>query len=94
MVSVKEAVNKAVEFANGVLDPSRAAALRLEEVEAGKANGGSVWLITLSMPRPTPALQEVAALLGSVPRDYKTFAVDRETGDVLSMKIRELAGAE
>jgi hypothetical protein len=45
-------------------------------------------------PGPTPALQEVAALLGSGPRDYKTFAVDRDSGEVLSMKIRELAGAE
>jgi hypothetical protein len=28
-----------------------------------------------------------------VPRDYKTFTIRKDTGEVLSMKIRELAGA-
>jgi hypothetical protein len=31
--------------------------------------------------------------LSGAPREYKIFTVDKATGDVLSMKIRELAGA-
>ena len=31
---------------------------------------------------------------GKNPREYKTFLVNADTGEVLSMKIRELANAE
>jgi hypothetical protein len=83
MLSVKEAAEKAAEFAVGVLDEPRRTNLRLEEVE----KRGQHWLITLSMPSDNP--------LGFLAqhRDYKTFTVDADTGEVLSMKIRELAGA-
>ena len=92
MVSVKEAVAKAIEFARSILDPLRASELRLEEVEKTKVNGEDTWSITLSMPRP--GLLPFTAVLGNVPREYKTFTVNSQTGQVLSMKIRELAGAE
>lgn len=91
MVSVKEAVEKAVEFAQTVLDPPRTADLRLEEVESSKGIGTDAWLITLSMPKPHNGMD---ALLGRGQRQYKTFSVARDTGEVLAMKIRELAGAE
>ncbi len=105
MVSVKEAVAKAIEFAQSilaqsVLDPVRISELRLEEVEMTKVNGEDAWSITLSMLRPQSPLEQVAAatqltaLLGNRPREYKTFAVNSQTGQVLSMKIRELANTE
>jgi hypothetical protein len=48
-------------------------------------DGRELWLITLS--RRT---HEVFKFIGGVPaRDYKVFAVDKATGEVLSMKIRE-----
>ncbi len=91
MVSVKEAVAKAIEFAQSILEPDRISELHLEEVEMAKANGEDVWSITLSMPGlPSP----LYPLLGNRPREYKTFAVNSQTGQVLSMKIRELANTE
>lgn len=90
MVAIKDAVAKAVQFAASVLDPARTQDIRLEEVEMGEHKGEEVWLITLSMPIPT-AISEV--LGGRRSRDFKTFTVHKETGEVLSMKIRELAGA-
>lgn len=94
MVSVKQAAESAVAFVVNVLGPERAEGIQLEEVELGKFNDRDVWNITLSMVRPS--LAKVSSYLAqtSLSRDYKTFVVDRETGDVLSMKIRELAHAE
>ncbi len=65
--------------------------VQLEEIEQGKAEGAAVWLITLSVPK------KLAVLGTSFPnitdeRHYKVFAVDKETGEVRSMKIREFAG--
>ena len=91
MVSVKEAVARAVEFAQNLLEPSRILGLRLEEVERTGLNGDGPWSITLSMPRQHSGMDILA---GKDPREYKTFLVNSETGEVLSMKIRELANAE
>jgi hypothetical protein len=85
-VTVKEAVSKAMEFATGVLSPARTVDMRLEEVEAGDYKGQDVWLITLSMGG------QGLAFLAPSASDFKTFAVHKETGEVLSMKIRPLAG--
>lgn len=85
MIGVKEAVAKAVEFAQTILEPGRASQILLEEVEAVAENGKGAWVITLSMPRPG----SLAVIGGD--REYKTFTVDRRTGEVLSMKIRAVA---
>jgi hypothetical protein len=99
-VPLKQAVANAAEFAAGVLG-NRAGDVRLEEVESLDNNGSSVWLITLSMiPKdhrdPEPADQSAASgIMASMlrrPRDYKTFTVRKETGEVTAMKIREFAG--
>jgi len=57
----------------------------LEEVEHGNEGPYDVWLITLSVPGRTG--------IGVLGRDYKRCVVRADTGEVLSMKIRELAGA-
>ena len=57
----------------------------LEEVERDKEGPNDVWLITLSVPG--------RAGLSVLGRDYKRFVVRGDTGEVVSMKIRELAGA-
>lgn len=88
MIPVKEAVQQAMSFALGVLERTRSAAVLLEEVERGTLNGDDVWLITLSLPDPSAPL----TLLGGH-RQYKTFTVHGQTGEVLSMKIRQLSGA-
>jgi len=82
MITVTDAVRRAVEFAQSVLEVTRARDLLLEEVILD--DQPPRWLITLSMPA-TEGLR--------LQRVYKTFTVDAETGTVLSMKIRELAGA-
>ena len=86
MVSIKEAVERAVAFAQEVLEPPRTTGLRLEETDLGKIGPQDVWFITLSMPTDNP--------LRFATRDYKTFAVSKQTGEVLSMKIREVARAD
>ncbi len=87
MIAVNEAAAKAVEFARAVLDNTRASQLRLEEVEVATVDGSDLWVITLSRP------QINAFEFPSQRREYKTFTVDGQSGKVLSMKIREVAGA-
>ena len=101
MVTVKEATAKAIEFAEAVLPGLLREAVALEEVDTSTKGPQSVWLITLSMPlqdksalRHLGLTNDITTVLGYGPRQYKTFAVSRKTGEVLSMKIRELATAE
>lgn len=93
MVSLPDAVNKAKEFAKALFNmpPDE---IRLEEVESSQEGGEHVWRITLSMP----ATAKVSAVLPlfSAPgrwrdRDYKTFSLSKDTGEVLAVKIREFA---
>lgn len=83
MVSIKDAVRYAMAFAGENLDTSD---FQLEEVESGKAADQEAWLITLSMPKPSPGL----VFLNPRDRLYKVFAVLKSDGNVVSMKIREL----
>jgi len=87
-VPLKQAVANALEFAEGLLG-NRAADVRLEEVESIDSNGASAWLITLSMNDP-PRTDALGSALRRH-RDYKTFTVLKDTGDVTAMKIREFA---
>jgi len=91
MSSIKEATQSAMAFAVEALGPERTHGLRLEEVEAGDG----IWRITLSMlsvPDPSEATNIVAAIsaLSATPRDYKVFTVKKISGEVLSMKMREM----
>lgn len=88
MASIKEAVQSAMAFAKDTLDPARASGLQLEEVQSGVADGKDVWLITLSVANP---VKFSALNLSLDSRDYKIFAVLKSSGEVTSMKIRELA---
>jgi hypothetical protein len=86
MIPIKEAVEKAVGFARGVLEPTRTNTILLEEVEASAVGESEVWRITLSLPDPDYPLSFAGR------RQYKTFTVDGQTGEVLSMKIRQPSG--
>jgi hypothetical protein len=55
----------------------------LEEIELSDDRDN--WLLTLSYPSPNSPY----AVFGGN-KDFKTFEVDRRTGEVLSMKIRLL----
>ena len=98
MVSIKEATENAIVFALAALGPARTTDIRLEEVESTKVAGQDAWLMTLSMISPdVPPVHSIsnslAAILGNAKRDYKSFTVLKDNGEVTSMKIRELADA-
>ena len=95
MVSIKEATKNAIAFAMEALGPKRTTGIRLEEVESTTVNDDDdTWLITLSMIIPigqTGGVVDVVATLGPDRRAYKIFTVSKRDGEVLAMKIRELA---
>jgi hypothetical protein len=95
MVDISAAVARSIEFATSTLGQQRTRELRLEEIESSTWNDKPVWLITLSDVSdhgPLAGLGRYATALGiDNDREYKIFTVTKDTGDVLSMKIRLLA---
>jgi hypothetical protein len=89
----EQAVQNAKAFASLSLGPERTANIRVEEIESAVADGKPVWLITLSSPAPEPirTVQSWSILGADAEREYKAFTVTKDTGEVLSMKIRLLA---
>lgn len=78
MLDVKSAVKVATEYLSSLVPAAQQT--RLEEVEL--TEDGAYWLITLSYYAE-----------GGIPfesRSYKLLKVDRQTGDVVAMKIRTL----
>jgi hypothetical protein len=87
MVDVKQAVQIAKERAADMLNQAPS---NLEEIERDSYKGREVWSITLSMPRNMNQLT-VLAQFSSDPLQYKRFLIDVETGELLAMKLREVA---
>jgi hypothetical protein len=85
MVNVKEAVQAALKYLGDLVPDAKDP--RLEEIERNNQD----WAITLSyMSVPTPA--ELAAIIGGAPsRIYRTITIDSQTGEFVSMKIKQLA---
>jgi hypothetical protein len=98
MTDIKMAVAKAKTFALETLGGAHGD-YSLEEMERDTYKGRDVWMITLGMPKnvATPieavAPDAMRALFGPREREYKTFIVDTDTGEVLAMKLRVLAGS-
>ena len=94
MIEVKPAVAAAVaSLKNFYGEP---ADLLLEEVE--RSEDGKYWLITLGFSAPFPSnprnpLQQLGAALKSSVRVYKVIKIDADTGEFVSMKIREAQAA-
>jgi hypothetical protein len=80
MIDVKEAAQAASNFIAELYSDKAVSDIRLEEVELSK---DKCWLITLSF--------SVHETLFVMKRLYKIVKVDRNTGEALSMKIRESA---
>lgn len=91
MATIKEATENAVAFALGSLGAERTNGLELEEIESATEGGMDVWRVTLSMFDGNPL--NALTLAFNPRREYKTFAVVKATGEVLSMKIREMSKA-
>lgn len=102
MIDARKAVEAAVEYFNSLANLSDAALspdLTLEEVELGEIGmEDRSWLITLGYNVKLPGAKgETAELLGPImglgksaqKRRFKIFKINAETGDVLSMKMRE-----
>jgi hypothetical protein len=66
------------------------ASSNLEEIEKDSYRGREVWSITLSLPRDMTQLQGLAVLRAD-PLQYKRFLIDVETGELVAMKVREVA---
>ncbi|HYW43851.1 MAG TPA: hypothetical protein VE959_13395 [Bryobacteraceae bacterium] len=88
MATIQEATANAMAFAQTSLGPERTQGLRLEEIESDVVGGINVWRITLSM-----AYADDVPFLNAFSnrREYKTFTVRKDTGEVTSMKIREMS---
>ena len=90
MVTITEATRNAIGFAQESLGVERTQGLQLEEIESDTQNGRDAWRITLSMLDSSHPLAKLAAL--NPRREYKTFIVLKDTGEVIAMKIREMSG--
>jgi len=90
MIDVKQAVQIAKANAAEMLDAS---ATNLEEIERESYKDREVWSITLSLPRD---LRQAGAFGGALrpfldALQYKRFLIDAETGELVAMKLREVA---
>jgi len=89
VISVKKAVEAATSFAKYINEEDELDALRVEEVEL--SDDDKIWLVKLGWNDPkilnakTPSAQ-LTELSGQVPRIFKIFYVDADSGEVIKMK--------
>jgi hypothetical protein len=90
MIDVRQAVQSAESYVRSLFPESELRHLRLEEVDLSEDD--SRWLITLGWLEPAVAGNGIvfSAALRTLPRVYKLFEIDAETGEVTSMKIRDV----
>jgi len=88
MINVKEAAKKAAQYFTDLYQ-SQFTNVLVEEIE----QTGRYWFITLGydLPNVFNALTQFAA---NRPRGFKVFKIDADTGEVISMKIREVEHVE
>jgi hypothetical protein len=91
MIDVKKAVQIACDYIQELYEPDQLPGLLLEEVQISEESGR--WLVTLGFSDPTPMspIAKLAAVRD--PRKYKIFEIDADTGEVKSMRIRQLTAA-
>jgi hypothetical protein len=93
MISVKEAVQAARDYAREVLGDVDAT---VEEIERESYKKRGVWKITLGFPSKSYYADRAGLDLLSrgewrfPSKDYKSILIDVQTGEPLAMKIREL----
>ena len=89
MISVKQATDNSVNFLKTI--DSSVEDVLVEEVEFDTIN--QEWLITLSFSHLTISTRNLSSVFNEKTK-YKIFKVDSLTGEVLSMKIRQLSAAQ
>lgn len=87
MIDAKQAVLIAKEKAADMLSHTSS---NLEGIERDSYKDREVWSITLSLPRDVTQLAPLARL-SAVPLQYKRFLIDVESGELVAMKLREVA---
>lgn len=90
MIDAKRAIQIAREKATHLLNQASSS---LEEIERDSYKDREVWSITLSLPRDPNDLTPLARITQPWAdlRHYKRFLIDAETGELLAMKVREVA---
>ena len=86
MIDAKQAVQIAKEKAAEVLNEAGT----LEEIERESYKDRDVWSITLSLPRDLNRLAPFVRITAD-PLQYKKFLIDAQSGELLAMKLREVA---
>ena len=89
LINVKNAVEAAISFAKYINEEEELDALRVEEVEL--SDDGEVWLVKLGWNDPgllenKPPSAQLTNLTDQLPRIFKIFYVDAETGEINKMK--------
>jgi hypothetical protein len=84
MINVKEATEKAIEHLQAFFPDAEQVQLEEVELSTDKAH----WLITLSYEADSGSVAS-SMLVGKAVR-YKVFKLDTKSGEVLSMKIRNI----
>ncbi|HEV2201071.1 MAG TPA: hypothetical protein VGR73_14735 [Bryobacteraceae bacterium] len=90
MIDAQHAVLLAKDKAEEMLGPSPS---YLEEIERESYKDREVWSITLSFPQSpdkVPIFERLNAL-SVYPLQYKRFIIDVETGELVAMRLREVA---
>jgi hypothetical protein len=87
MIDAKEAVRIAKQKAAEILG---ATSPSLEEIERGTYQNRDAWSITLGVPRDVSGLSPMAQL-SVAPVQYKRFFIDVLNGELVAMKLHELA---
>ncbi|MCI0365122.1 MAG: hypothetical protein L0Y44_04885 [Phycisphaerales bacterium] len=88
MIEVKQAVERARQYSKELLGDQYATSL--EEVEL--SDDGRWWFVTLGYHgRNNQKSVSLALGLPETPDFYKIFEINRDTGDVRAMKIRQVS---
>ena len=93
-MNVKDAVKKAIEYIADVFKFENPENIGLEEVILNEHE--NIWEVTIGFSRPWdyPIQGLVAGLQAQRPkRQYKIVRIDNESGEVKSIKIREIKNA-
>ena len=92
-MNVKDAVHKAIEYIADIFESEHLENIGLEEVCLNEND--NIWEVTVGFSRswdhPRSALLSVQSL--NPKRQYKIVRIDNESGEVKSIKIREISDA-
>jgi hypothetical protein len=89
MIDVKEAVRIAIQYVSDLFEPEKISNLGLEEVVFDEST--KAWDVTVGFSRPWNYFSGLAGAFQPTDarRQYKVVRVNADSGNVISVKIRE-----